>query len=107
MPSCGLKTPFPPTGAEGQSQGSSERAGRDPVPLHAVARHGRARVRPAGPDLREEVLGRPDAGHGPRAGALQVGPPGSPPAWVGRARGVGLVNLAAVALPLFCLMQRD
>lgn len=60
-------------GSEGKPQGPSEREGGDPVPLHAVAWHGRPGVRPSGPDLCAEVLGRPHAGDGPRAGALQVG----------------------------------
>ena len=74
MPTVGLKTCFLACllGAEGKSQGAAEWTCSDPVPLHAVARHGSSGVRPPSADLREEVLGSPHAGDGACPGALQV-----------------------------------
>ena len=61
-------------GAEGKPEGQAERAHGGPVPLHPVARHGGPGVHPARPHLHPPLLGCPHPGHGPRAGALQVGP---------------------------------
>lgn len=59
-------------GSERQPQGAAEREDGHPVPLHPVARHGRAGVRAAGADLREEILRSQDPGDGARGRALQV-----------------------------------
>ena len=101
MPTLSLKTSFLTLllGSEGKSQGASEWTGSDPVPLHAVARHGSSRVCPPGPDLREEVLSSPDSRNGPCVGALQVRPTASPffclgfSIWIGQSSGCGLCEL--------------
>ena len=104
MPALGLKTSFLAflLGSEGKSQGAAEWTHSDPVPLHAVARHGGSGVRPPSPDLREEVLGSPHAGDGPCAGALQVRRHAD---WEEQ----GLLALgtgATAGLPLLCLTQK-
>lgn len=59
-------------GPEGEPQGAAEREDGHPVPLHAVAGHGRARVCPARAHLRQEILSSQNPGHGTSGGALQV-----------------------------------
>lgn len=59
-------------GSEGEPQRAAEREDCHSVPLHPVAWHGRARVRPARAHLRQEILGSQSPGHGTSGGALQV-----------------------------------
>lgn len=96
------------TGSEGKSQRASERKGGDPVSLHTVARHGSSRVRPPGPDFREEILSSTHAGDGPCVGALQVGLASCPSAWIRLRKWAGpwsgLEAWPAVALLLSCLI---
>lgn len=78
------------TGPEGKPQGSSEWEDSDPVSLHTVAWHGSSWVCPASPDLCEKVIGSPDARHGPRVGALQVG-------WACGGKRLGNLSLVTLA----------
>ena len=99
-------------GSEGKSEGSSEWKGSNPVSLHTVAWHGSSRVRPASPDLREEILSSPGARNGPCVGALQVGLTSFPISCLGSAsegaeQGAWALWIwATVALLLFCLIKK-
>ena len=65
---------FGVSGAERKREGETERAHGGAVPLHPVARHGRARVHPPRPHLHPPLVGRAHPRHGPCGGALQVAP---------------------------------